>query len=330
MNEPAADWPKVSVVVPCKNMGAYVGDAIRSALAQTRPPFEIIVVDDGSTDDTRDVVRAFGAPVQLLNGPGRGSAISRNIAILAARGEYIAFLDADDLWYPQHLELQIDRMRAEGRAFSFSDFHRTADPARPGQGMHAGYTKLAEGKVFANLLHENFVPTSSAIVRKDLLAETGLFKPQLRGGQDFDLWLRIARRAEFTWLRPCLVFLRHHDGNISSSSNYPYMNARLWEEIQREHADCEPAERRYIRRRLARELYDTGRHAIREQKFSLAHGYFWRALRHGNGLRALPWLLISCAPAPLVSWLLRVKRTLSRSAAAADGGAANAGLPPSP
>jgi len=274
-------------------------------------------------------VRAFGPPVKLLPGPGRGSAISRNIAILAATGEYIAFLDADDLWYPRHLELQIDRMRAEGRAFSFSDFHRTADPAHPGEGMHAGYSHLAEGKVFTNLLRENFVPTSSAIVRKDLLAETGLFKPQLRGGQDFDLWLRIARRAEFTWLRPCLVFLRHHEGNISSSSNYPYMNARLWDEIRREHADCEPADRRYIRRRFASEQYSTGRHAIREQKFSLARGYFWRSFLHGNALRSLPWLLLSCAPAPLVSLMLRVKRALSTSTAA-DARTASAGLPPTP
>jgi glycosyltransferase involved in cell wall biosynthesis len=330
MNDLEKEWPTVSVVVPCKNMGAYVGDAIRSALSQTRPPFEIIVVDDGSSDDTREVVQAFGPPVKLLHGPGRGSAISRNIAILAAKGEYIAFLDADDLWYPRHLELQIERMRSEGRAFSFSDFHRTADPAQPGAGMHAGYSQLSEGKVFTNLLRENFVPTSSAIVRKDLLAETGLFKPQLRGGQDFDLWLRIARRAEFTWLRPCLVFLRHHEGNISSSSNYPYMNVRLWEEIRREHADCDPADRRYIRRRLASEEYSTGRHAIREQKFSLARGYFRRAVVHGHHwFASVPWLLVSCAPAPLVSLLLRAKRAMSAPTTEAAR-TASAGLPPSP
>jgi len=304
-------WPRVSVVVPCKDMGAYVGQAIQSALSQTRPPYEIIVVDDGSTDNTCDVVRGFPAGVKLLPGPGRGSAISRNIAILAATGEYIAFLDADDLWYPQHLELQITQMLQEGRAFSFSDFHRAADPSLPGQSMHAGYTQVAEGQVFSRLLRENFVPTSSGVVRRDLLALTGLFKPQLRGGQDFDLWLRIARESEFTWLRPCLVFLRHHSGNITGSSKYPYFHVRVWEEIRREHTDCDGNDRLYIRHRLGLAEYNAGRHAIRQQDFAKARGYLFRAALHGyNLLVSVPWLLISCAPSVLISTLLRAKRRL--------------------
>lgn len=316
-----ADWPTVSVVVPCKNMAAYVGAAIDSALAQTRPPYEIIVIDDGSTDDTRDVVSRFGGSVKLLDGPGRGSAISRNVGILAATGEFIAFLDADDLWYPQHLELQITRMLREGRDFSFSDFHRTTDPSEPGAGMHAGYTQVAEGHVFSNLLRENFVPTSSGIVRRSLLAHTGLFKPHLRGGQDFDLWLRIARRAEFTWLRPCLVFLRHHAGNITGSSNYPYYHALVWEEIRREHADCEPNDLHYIRYRLGRAEYDAGRHAIRQEEFGKARRYLFMSILHRyKWWVSVPWLVVSCAPAAIVSLLLKGKRSVARAATTPDAG----------
>jgi glycosyltransferase involved in cell wall biosynthesis len=314
VSEAATTWPRVSVVIPCKNMGAYVGDAIRSALSQTRPPDEIVVVDDGSTDDTREVARGFGPVVRLLDGPGKGSAISRNIGMLAASGEYIAFLDADDLWYPQHLELQITAMQREQSGFSFSDFHRGPDPQNPGGSMHAGYSNLGEGEVFSRLLRANFVPTSSGIVRRDLLAHTGLFKPQLRGGQDFELWLRIARRARFTWLRPCLVFLRHHEGNITGSSNYPYMIVRMWRAIEAEHVDCEPADRRYISWRLGQEEYNAGRHAIREQKFALARRHLAEAVRRRySWARSLPWLLISCAPAALVSLLLRAKRGLART-----------------
>ncbi len=322
-------WPTVSVVVPCKNMGAYVGDAIRSALSQTRPPTEIIVVDDGSTDDTREVASSFGSVVKLLHGPGRGSAISRNIAIMAATSDYIAFLDADDLWYPQHLELQIGRMLAEGRGFSFSDFHRAADPANPGPPKHLEYSTTAEGDVFSNLLRENFVPTSSAIVRRDVLAETGLFKPQLRGGQDYDLWLRIARVTQFTWLRPCLVFLRHHDGNITGSPSYPYFHVRVWEEIRNEHRNSTPADVQYVRGRLAMAEYNAGRHAVREQKFGLARGYFARSIGHGHSFfLVLPWLALTCAPGALVALLLRVKRNLSHAASpsrmAASGGKSEA------
>lgn len=320
MTASAAAWPTVSVVIPCKNMGAYVGQAIESALAQTRPADEIIVVDDGSTDDTREVVRRFPAKVKLLHGPGRGSAISRNIAVLAASGQYIAFLDADDLWYPQHLELQITRMLAEGRSFSFSDFHRTSDPTKPGEPMLAEYSTVSDGNVFPQLLRENFVPTSSAIVRKELLAQTGIFKPQLRGGQDYDLWLRIARQTQFSWVRQCLVFLRHHAGNITGSATYPYLHVRAWEQIRREHDDCEPADRKYIRYRLGLAAYSAGRHAIRQQEFGLARRYLFQAVQlRSNLLTATPWLVVSCAPPAIVAMLLRTKRMFSRSVVARAG-----------
>ncbi|HEX3110532.1 MAG TPA: glycosyltransferase family A protein, partial [Thermoanaerobaculia bacterium] len=97
----------VSVVIPSYNYARYLGEAIDSALGQTLPPLEVIVVDDGSTDDTPAVLAAYGDRIRVLRQKNAGVAVARNSGIAAARGECVAFLDADDVWLPRKLELQI-------------------------------------------------------------------------------------------------------------------------------------------------------------------------------------------------------------------------------
>src|SRR5262245_45280816 len=125
-------WPTVSVIVPCKNAGNYVGEAVESVLAQSRPVTEIIVIDDGSTDHTMRVLGSFGDRVRVLVGPGSGPSSARNMGMRAARGEYVAFLDADDMWYPNKMEMQLAQMRRENARFSFTDYHHSEHPSSPG------------------------------------------------------------------------------------------------------------------------------------------------------------------------------------------------------
>ena len=100
--DPTAE-PKVSVVIPTFNCGEFIGEAIESVLSQTYPPFEVIVVDDGSTDDTQSIVGKYGDGVRYTRHPNRGSSCARNIGIGFAKGDYLAFLDADDRWEPRKL-----------------------------------------------------------------------------------------------------------------------------------------------------------------------------------------------------------------------------------
>src|SRR3569833_81721 len=111
---------KVSVVIPAWNAQACLSRAIRSVLAQTLPPFEILVVDDGSTDATPSLVRQFGSPVRLIHQGHAGAAAARNTGIAAASGEYIAFLDADDEWLPRKLQRQMSLHRDHELVLSFS------------------------------------------------------------------------------------------------------------------------------------------------------------------------------------------------------------------
>lgn len=294
-------------------MGKYVGAAIESILAQTRPVHEILVVDDGSHDDTLEVLRAYSAHARVLHGSGKGSAVARNLGILAATGDHIAFLDADDLWLPNKIERQVAALDPE-HGFVFSDFYRESDPNAPGLPMLLQYSSVGEGWVFSNLLRENFVSTPTALVRKSVLAHSGIFKPALIGGQDFDLWLRIAKQTQFAWVREPLVFMRKHAGNISSSAPYPYYHARVWQEILREHGPCEPQDVEYIRQRYATALYNAGRHAIRQMDEGKARDHLRLAWHHGHRRPTTAlWLAVAHLPAGLRNSMLRAKRAASNA-----------------
>jgi glycosyltransferase involved in cell wall biosynthesis len=304
--------PTISVVIPCRNMGAYVGAAIDSVFAQTYAVHEVIVIDDKSDDDTLQVLESFGTRITVLKGPGRGSSVARNLGILAATGDHIAFLDADDLWLPNRLEKQVKLLSGEC-GFVFSDWYRNDNPDDLGAPVLLGYSMVCEGEAFSNLLRENFVSTSSVLLRKALLAHTGLFKPKLIGAQDFDLWLRLAKRTQFACVREPLVFMRAHRGNITGSRQYPYHVARLWAEVLQEHGDSKNTDLVYMRSRYAKSVYDAGRHAVRLLDVAMARhhlGLAWKA--RYSPAHVVFWYAVARMPRWLMSWLLRFKRSAVR------------------
>lgn len=303
--------PGISVIIPCRNMGKFLGQAIESVLAQTVPVLEIIVIDDKSTDETLAVLASYEGRVQIIHGHGRGSALARNMGILAARGDYIAFMDADDLWMPSKIERQIALLR-DDQGFIFTDYYRSDDPLQPGEPVLSTYSAVAEGDVFSNLLRENFVSTTSVLVRKSVLASSGIFKSALIGGQDFDLWLRLAKHTKFGWVREPLVFMRKHAGNITGSIPYPYYHARVWGEILREHRENELQDLAYMKQRYGGSLYDAGRHAIRHMDPLMARRHFAKALSQRYRLGQVGfWYLITLLPSGLLNLLLRVKRAIT-------------------
>lgn len=287
----------VSVVIPTRNMGEYVVSAVESALSQSAPPHQVIVVDDGSTDGTFERLQSFGPPVQLLRGPGLGSAVARNLGLLAATGTYVAFLDADDLWYPRKLELQLADLAAKGATFGYTDYVSGPAPSQTGMRMLDNFPEAPEGLVFEKLLRRNFVLTSSVIVRRDELARSGIFRPSLIGGQDIDLWLRLARVARFACMREPLTFYRLHGGNITSSDRYALYHARRWESVYREHSDLAAEDRAYIRQRWSDAMFAAGRKAWWTNDFALARQCFRETLEtFGFERRTLFWYLLMSLP----------------------------------
>jgi glycosyltransferase involved in cell wall biosynthesis len=209
----------VSVVIPTYNRAAYIADAIRSVLAQPVQDIEVIVADDGSTDDTPEVVAQFGSAVTYVPLPHRGQpAATRNGGLRVAGGEFAAFLDSDDLFLPDKLEMQLAALRVHpqgGLVYSDGIFFRD-DPARPTGHVLDGLP-TPSGNVFAELLRGNFLAPATVLIRRACLEAVGFFdeRPDFFAVEDYDLWLRIAAQFQFVYAPGDVAAIRRHRESIS-------------------------------------------------------------------------------------------------------------------
>jgi glycosyltransferase involved in cell wall biosynthesis len=223
----------VSVIMPAYNSSRYIGEAIESVLNQTYCHTEIIVADDGSTDSTREVVAAFnlGSRLQYLYQQNEGPAAARNLAIRYAAGDFFAFLDSDDLWAPRKLEkqLQLFQNRKVGLVYSnidcFQDGETPAgwmDPEACAGEDGEPTSPMRRGRAYEALLRQNFVPTSTVVVRKDVLDQAGRFQNEFSPNEDYELWLRIAKLHELDFIDEKLAKYRIHRNQISGNKRRVY------------------------------------------------------------------------------------------------------------
>jgi glycosyltransferase involved in cell wall biosynthesis len=202
-------------VIPTHNYAQYLPEAIESALAQDYPALQIIVVDDGSTDMTREAVEPFVARgVEYVYQENAGPGPARNEGIRRSRGELVAFLDADDGWLPEKTRLQVAHLQAHPELGLVGSAGFDCDSENRRIGLRVAPPIVAE-MAFERLLVRNFVPPSGAIVPKRCLDEIGGFK-NMRFGEDWDLWLRIARRYAIGFVQRPLFTRREHSSNLSA------------------------------------------------------------------------------------------------------------------
>lgn len=237
---PSQSAPRISVVIPAHNAGEHLGRALQSVLAQTRPADEILVVDDGSTDKTAEVTRSFGSAVTYLRQDQRGAGAARNQGIEAATGNWIAFLDADDEWRPEKLQLQLDLLaRNPELVWAYCGIIQCWCSRQEVVTAHAPATiqALIKGRDYFESYLTAFAggiwaSTINLIIRRDILVEVGLFAEDMPRGQDTDLWLRIASR----WPRIGYVLgdltIYHRDVPASITKSYPHDEV-LWSLYQR-------------------------------------------------------------------------------------------------
>jgi hypothetical protein len=207
--------PSVSIVVATYNQAAFLGEAIASVVAQTFADWELVVADDGSTDDTADVVARFADPrIRYLAGPHGERAAARNRGIAAATADLVAFLDADDRWHPEKLARQVPPLVAAPAAAACYTAARFVDVAGRPLPVRKPERAVA-GQLFPRLVRGNFIILASMLVRRSALTAVGGFDATLPvyGCEDWGLWLRLARRAPFVALDEELVFYRQHAGN---------------------------------------------------------------------------------------------------------------------
>ncbi len=200
---------RVSTVITSYNKGPYLAEAIESALGQDYEPQEIIVVDDGSTDNTREVAEAFGKRIRYCFQTNRGPAAAKNRGIELGTGEYVAFLDGDDRWRPGKLAPQIallDKDASVGVVYGPAATISSEDAESPRRRSRLG--DFCRGRILDELIVRNFIPFSSAIVRRRCVAEAGMLDESERVADDYEFWLRMALHCAFDYVDEIVVDYR--------------------------------------------------------------------------------------------------------------------------
>jgi glycosyltransferase involved in cell wall biosynthesis len=207
----------VSIVIPSFNSASLVTQAVDSVLGQSAPPVEVIVVDDGSRDDTQQRLAAYGDRIVSLFQENQGVAAARNHGLRRARADFVAFLDADDVWHPRKLEWQVEVLRQHPEVGLLGtgvfDWPAAAFP-EVGDVTDTRLDVLS----WRRLAVKNYFTTSSVLVRRSLLDRVGEFDRQLHGPEDYDLWLRLAQITTVANLCVPLTGYRNVAGSLGKQA----------------------------------------------------------------------------------------------------------------
>jgi glycosyltransferase involved in cell wall biosynthesis len=304
--------PTVSVIIPAYNAARYLADTLQSALNQTLGDTEVIVVDDGSKDDTASVARSFPA-VKYVHQANAGVSAARNKGAAHASGEFLAFLDSDDLWHPDKLRQQVMALRQHPESV-FSRTEAVDDPARLTEIVH-GTPREDAPHVLIPDFHASFlVPyltTSTVMVRREAFEEAGGFDTRLRIAEDVDFYLRVLiRRPQVVKLTQPLVYKRPVPGSLGDDSVAGY------------HQLLQVYDSFLARHPQARDVVGAGRirQAYHKLHLDLARSHLWigenrqawqaawAARQHGRLGASLPLMAKACIPAGLRTLLRRTGR----------------------
>ncbi len=258
---------RVTAIMPVFNGARYIEAALASVLAQTLPPLEIILVDDGSTDDTARVLEtlvesnASSIPIRVLTQENEGQSVARNTAAALARGELLAFLDQDDRWYPEHLAVLAAPFASQPElGWAYSEF----DEIDESNYVVTRDFLARHGRVIPRVtLHELIaqdimVLPSASVIRASAFADVGGFDPQFRGYEDDDLFIRIFRLGWRSHFEPrALTYFRVHPNSSSGRSLFRESRMRFFEKMRTAIPDDTRLNRRYVSDLLAPRLLFT-------------------------------------------------------------------------
>jgi glycosyltransferase involved in cell wall biosynthesis len=315
--------PKVSVVVPTYNRAEMLARCLGSILSQSFLDFEVVVVDDGSTDNTRDVVAGF--PVIYTYQANQGPGAARNRGIEMAKGEYVAFLDSDDILCEESLRKRVEILDSDPQAgFCYTQAYLVDETGRifglEKPHLYHTCTRPSVDELSDYLRYGNHVTLSTIMARRECLLEVGAFDPNVRLSEDLDMWLRLAQAYRVAHIAEPLVMFRQHDDSISTQRElreWEQTNASIIEKL------CNDtqfgAQLRHYRTMAYYRLYSAmGARACNRGDMQLARRYLLQAVKsHPRamfGSTAIPWLLWfprTWVPIRLVLLMRRVKRHLT-------------------
>lgn len=269
--------PLVSVVIPVYNGERYVRAAIESVFAQTFPDWELIVVDDGSTDGSVPIIRSYRDRFTFVEQANHGVCHARNTGVARARARYVAFLDADDVWHPSKLARQVEFLEAHADvALVHSDLTIIDDDGRAaGRQACSGHDLAAFSRQF---LRGHLIYPSAVMIRAEVLRKVGGFSEDFRGAsyEDIELWVRLSPHCRFHCLPELLVSYRIHGNNNTRNREMGLRNRGVFlEKVWAAHA---ATHRRFLRGEFAKYYSDLGKLLVEQGDVGEGRAYLRRAI----------------------------------------------------
>lgn len=274
--------PLVSIITPTFNRSDYLPEAIDSVLGQTYPNFELIIIDDGSTDDTKTLVDSYltDPRINYIYQSNQGQSVARNKGIAESKGEFVCFLDSDNAWCPNKLERSVQEFRRFPEAdIVYGDIILIDEKSAE---IGKGSMKRYSGKITPYLLKDNFVSMNTTMTRRKCFDELGSFNESDRIAEDYELWLRFSTRFEFRYIPEFLGYYRVMDDQISSDKKQRFLgNERLLLNFLEKYPD---AVTRQQRRRGLSHFY------IRKARYEISIKSFRDAFSDiVKGINYYPW-----------------------------------------
>ncbi len=306
--------PRISVVIPAYNSRAFIPDAIDSVLGQTYRDFEIIIVDDGSTDAIGELIEARYPDARCLRIEHGGPSRARNTGIRNARGEFIAFLDADDIWLPTKLEKQIEYFDGHPDvAMVFTENHYFDDSGTIDYSFKLDKRILMKGNVPANIFLYSGVATPTVIVRKNVFDEVGYFDEELSIAEDDNLWIRISSKYEVGLIDEILVKIRRNHASLTTDILGVIRGVEKNIELLKTKYRClDQRMQPIIAKKISILHNNMGYYYFRNGELKAARSEYRKSLQHDPGnFNSCRYLIFSLLPTGLVDAIRRSKRKLS-------------------
>lgn len=271
----------VSVVIPTFNCATYLAECIRSVLNQTYKNIEIIVVDDGSTDNTQEIIECFHGQIIYLYKRNGGVSSARNAGILKASGDYLALIDADDLWVPEKIAEQVEYLeRRQNLAMVVTDVQYIDENGSPLELFQRRSIIPYDGLVLEYIFQRPFLFPSSLLIRKEVINNVGFFDERLKTAEDIDVFLRIANNYGIGLIEKPLLKYRKLNNSLSTGlDGYKNILFVLTKFIN-EHPEFEQNHRQSVKIAFSNTYEDYGRHLLWKGHCSEAICQLKNAMRH--------------------------------------------------
>jgi len=268
--------PTVSVIIHTYNNEQFIAETIDSVLKQTYNDYEIIVVDDGSVDGTRDALLPYTQKIRYHYKENGGIASAKNAGIALSKTEYIAFLDHDDLWVPDKLKLQIEYFNKNpqvGLVYAkYTSF-------RDGKELRTKPDKGYSGWVFKELLSKSFIQTSTVMVKRECLNAVGPYDESFSLGDEYDMFLRISKKFQCGFIDKQLTRYRVHDTNASKNDFlFDKDNLGIYKKIYYNFSDLDSKEKKILKKRIARYSMKVAKELYRQGQLEESRKYQKEAL----------------------------------------------------